>query len=257
MASSERSAPLRPPAASRRLPTALAEDWLPLALRRRLFSSCGRRSSACFRVPLYILPPPSAIFYQLCRNLPRHRRIHAGHRRRDGLAASWSRSCSACRWRWPSPSRPCCARPSIPLAVTLEMVPKIAFAPLFVTWFGFGYLPKVIIVFLVCFFPILLNGILAFTLAADRAGPLLPLDRRRACAHFLVRAPAGRPAAALRRHQGGGGQRHRGRHHRRVDRRRRGPRLLHPDRHRRPAHGPRLRDHHRAGRCSGLRCSAP
>jgi NitT/TauT family transport system permease protein len=42
-------------------------------------------------------------------------------------------------------------------------VPKIAFAPLFVTWFGFGTMPKVIIVFMVCFFPILLNGILAFT----------------------------------------------------------------------------------------------
>jgi NitT/TauT family transport system permease protein len=49
-----------------------------------------------------------------------------------------------------------------PSAVTLEMVPKIAFAPLFVTWFGFGFLPKMIVVFMVCFFPILLNGILAF-----------------------------------------------------------------------------------------------
>lgn len=50
-----------------------------------------------------------------------------------------------------------------PFAVALEMVPKIAFAPLFVTWFGFGFIPKMIIVFLVCFFPILLNGILGFT----------------------------------------------------------------------------------------------
>src|SRR5262249_11722036 len=49
-----------------------------------------------------------------------------------------------------------------PSAVALEMVPKIAFAPLFVTWFGFGFAPKMIIVFMVCFFPILLNGILAF-----------------------------------------------------------------------------------------------
>jgi NitT/TauT family transport system permease protein len=42
------------------------------------------------------------------------------------------------------------------------MVPKIAFAPLFISWLGFGLLPKVIIVFLVCFFPIVLNSILAF-----------------------------------------------------------------------------------------------
>lgn len=57
-----------------------------------------------------------------------------------------------------------------PLAVALEMVPKIAFAPLFVVWFGFGFVPKMIIVFLVCFFPILLNGILGFTSLSPEMG---------------------------------------------------------------------------------------
>ena len=41
-----------------------------------------------------------------------------------------------------------------PFFVSIEMTPKIAFAPLFISWFGFGLLPKVIIVVLVCFFPI-------------------------------------------------------------------------------------------------------
>ena len=50
-----------------------------------------------------------------------------------------------------------------PSFVSLEMTPKIAFAPIFVSWLGFGLLPKVIIVFLVCFFPIVLNAILAFS----------------------------------------------------------------------------------------------
>lgn len=50
-----------------------------------------------------------------------------------------------------------------PFVVCVEMVPKIAFAPLFISWLGFGLLPKVIIVFLVCFFPIVLNAILAFS----------------------------------------------------------------------------------------------
>jgi len=49
-----------------------------------------------------------------------------------------------------------------PFAVALEMVPKIAFAPLFITWFGLGVAPKIIVVFMVCFFPIMLNGVLAF-----------------------------------------------------------------------------------------------
>jgi NitT/TauT family transport system permease protein len=50
-----------------------------------------------------------------------------------------------------------------PSTVALQLVPKIALAPLFVTWFGFGLMPKFIIVFLLCFFPILLNSILGFT----------------------------------------------------------------------------------------------
>lgn len=49
-----------------------------------------------------------------------------------------------------------------PMTVAVQLLPKIALAPLFITWFGFGYLPKIIIVFLLCFFPILLNGILGF-----------------------------------------------------------------------------------------------
>ena len=49
-----------------------------------------------------------------------------------------------------------------PMAVAIQLLPKIALAPLFITWFGFGYLPKIIIVFLLCFFPVLLNGILGF-----------------------------------------------------------------------------------------------
>lgn len=50
-----------------------------------------------------------------------------------------------------------------PIAVTLEMVPKIAFAPIFVIWLGFGFGSKMVVVFLVCFFPILINGVFGFT----------------------------------------------------------------------------------------------
>lgn len=49
-----------------------------------------------------------------------------------------------------------------PLLIISQTVPIIALAPLFVIWFGFGLLPKVIVVVLVCFFPIvvsLLDGI--------------------------------------------------------------------------------------------------
>ncbi|MGM7634969.1 ABC transporter permease [Bacillus sp. Hm123] len=44
-----------------------------------------------------------------------------------------------------------------PLLIISQTVPIIAVAPLFMMWFGYGLLPKVIVVALVCFFPITVN----------------------------------------------------------------------------------------------------
>jgi ABC-type nitrate/sulfonate/bicarbonate transport system permease component len=44
-----------------------------------------------------------------------------------------------------------------PILVISQTVPIIALAPLFIIWFGFGILPKIIIVVIVCFFPIAIS----------------------------------------------------------------------------------------------------
>lgn len=44
-----------------------------------------------------------------------------------------------------------------PLLIGSLVVPKVAIAPLFVIWFGFGYTPKVIVVVLIAFFPIVVD----------------------------------------------------------------------------------------------------
>jgi len=44
-----------------------------------------------------------------------------------------------------------------PLLLMVNAIPKIAIAPLLVVWMGFGQLPKVIMVLLVCFFPIVIS----------------------------------------------------------------------------------------------------
>jgi len=49
-----------------------------------------------------------------------------------------------------------------PLLVFLQIVPKIAVAPLFIIWFGFGETPKVLLVFLLSFFPVVVAAITAF-----------------------------------------------------------------------------------------------
>jgi ABC-type nitrate/sulfonate/bicarbonate transport system permease component len=44
-----------------------------------------------------------------------------------------------------------------PLLVVSQTVPILALAPLLIIWFGYGILPKVIVVALVCFFPIVVS----------------------------------------------------------------------------------------------------
>ena len=44
-----------------------------------------------------------------------------------------------------------------PLLIVSQTIPIIVLAPLFGMWFGFGITPKIIIVILVCFFPIVIN----------------------------------------------------------------------------------------------------
>lgn len=44
-----------------------------------------------------------------------------------------------------------------PIMLVSQMIPTITIAPLLIIWFGFGSLPKIIMVMTTCFFPILIN----------------------------------------------------------------------------------------------------
>jgi NitT/TauT family transport system permease protein len=49
-----------------------------------------------------------------------------------------------------------------PLLVFSQSIPKIAIAPLFVVWFGFGMFPKVICAFMLGFFPVVVSTVAGF-----------------------------------------------------------------------------------------------
>lgn len=47
-----------------------------------------------------------------------------------------------------------------PPMVATQSIPKIALAPLFIVWFGFGLMPKVAVAFLIAFFPVVIDAII-------------------------------------------------------------------------------------------------
>jgi len=46
----------------------------------------------------------------------------------------------------------------MPTMLFFQVVPKVAIAPLFLVWFGVGVLPKVLVAFLISFFPIVIDS---------------------------------------------------------------------------------------------------
>jgi NitT/TauT family transport system permease protein len=61
-----------------------------------------------------------------------------------------------------------------PTLVVVQIIPKVAFAPLFLVWFGLGPVPIIVVTFLVAFFPMVVNGTAGL---ADIEGDLLDLAR--------------------------------------------------------------------------------
>jgi NitT/TauT family transport system permease protein len=133
-------------------------DSTLLAVALLLFWEVGVRVG---NVPTYLLPPPSTIFMRmvtdysvlLTHTLVTMNEVVIGF----ALAIVVSIPLAAILAQF----RPL-ERALYPILVASQTVPKVAIAPLIVVWFGFGLLPKILIAFLICFFPILIDALIGF-----------------------------------------------------------------------------------------------
>ena len=149
-----------------------------------------------FGVPRYIIPTFSQTFAELIRmfrseNLIAHfgstvlmtavgfiagSALGAAAGYLLGLSAFWERVLS-------------------PYILGLQIAPKVAFAPLFIMWFGYTFWPKLLVTVLIVFFPILVNVLQAMkTVDRDLINLARAYSMTRAQIFWKIEFPASVPA---------------------------------------------------------------
>jgi NitT/TauT family transport system permease protein len=111
-----------------------------------------------FAIPRYILPAPSAIFAELWKqhwtlfvnSVPTLEVILLGF----GMAILIGLPL-AVMIVWSTPLK----LALYPILISSQTVPKVAVAPLLVLWLGYGLVPKILVTFLICFFPITIDAV--------------------------------------------------------------------------------------------------
>ncbi len=114
-----------------------------------------------FGVKAYLLPPPSLVWTEFLKRWDivaagawvTTQEIIGGYLL--AVVVSIPMAFAVARWRFVEDSL-------YPVVVFLQIIPKIAIAPLFIIWLGFGFTPKLLIVFLLCFFPIVVASVAGF-----------------------------------------------------------------------------------------------
>ena len=109
-----------------------------------------------FHVPGYLVPPPSAIFvetWQLIGQVSMHT-LATTQTTLLGFAASLIVSLPLAILLTASPA---VANTVYPVLVLTQSIPKVALAPILVVIFGSNELPRVVVTFLVAFFPLVLS----------------------------------------------------------------------------------------------------
>ncbi|MDM9627504.1 ABC transporter permease [Rhizobium sp. S152] len=116
-------------------------------------------------IPSFILPAPSAIFEEI---------VTYGHRLAPNALVTLSEVLLGFL---------CSVAVGVPLAVMIvysrfmekaiyplivasQTIPKVAIAPLMLTWFGYGMAPKIVIVVMLSFFPIVINSVMGLKSAS-------------------------------------------------------------------------------------------
>jgi NitT/TauT family transport system permease protein len=144
-------------------------------------------------VPIYILPPPSAIFTEIA-----HQNLslleHTGITMLEAIAGFIAANCTAFTVAIIFAHSRILEKGLYPYAIALKTTPIVAIAPLLVLWFGTGILSKIIAAALICFFPVLVNATRGLREVDEEALDLFEsLDASKWQVFWLLRLPHSLP----------------------------------------------------------------
>lgn len=136
-----------------------------------VFLAVWEAGVAVFKVPAYLMPPPSGVFLVFVAEFPRL--LYHGWVTTYEMLLGYGLAVAI----------------AIPLAIGItasqrfdrfvtpqmlffQIVPKVAIAPLFLVWFGVGTTPKVLVAFLISFFPIVIDAAVGLRSMSTEMGDL-------------------------------------------------------------------------------------
>jgi NitT/TauT family transport system permease protein len=149
-----------------RLLVRLAQDSLPVWVFIALIAAWWA-AVAILKVPSFLLPPPQDVLPRIWegrQSLFNHSIITI----QEILLGFGLSVVTAIPLGLLIALSPVAKRMLYPLLVFIQLVPKIAIAPLFVVWMGFGLTSKVMLTLLLTFFPLLLASIAGFQILDQR-----------------------------------------------------------------------------------------
>jgi NitT/TauT family transport system permease protein len=111
-----------------------------------------------FRIPVYLVPAPMLVLDTIVQNW-RTLGIHTLWTTGAILAGFLAAALIAIPLAMLIVVSPVLKRLLYPPMVATQAIPKIALAPLFIVWFGFGLMPKIAVAFLIAFFPVVIDTI--------------------------------------------------------------------------------------------------
>ncbi len=123
-----------------------------------VFLAAWEWGPALFDIPAYIIPPVSEVFAEFFRMITVDRLFyHVGYTAAEVIVGFALGTLLGMLIGYILGMSPTAEFVLSPYILALQIAPKVAFAPLFVMWFGFTVYPKILVAVLIVFFPIMVN----------------------------------------------------------------------------------------------------